>query len=428
MEEKLNYHFTYDPDAPAVISTSYQKLTVDRGINSSRTVQFTVESQDDSFIDMSQCYVKTVLRVVTASGDSVPANATVYPVPYFSNMLWSQVNISLNGTPLPPNGEYGHTATLIDLLGTSKEKRENSAALTGSVDSHYGNSYVKNTYEDSLLWHKNHGKSSEPWAIYDRIHSDVMMSCGQLLANKFRLGITLIRAKDSLVLVKSPEDTTDYKVDVQSVSLYVKRIHLNQAAVLMAEKKLAQGGKLQYQRLHTLAFNCNEGSRTWSWHNCFNGVAPRRVFMVLLGQETYFGSWSRFSTYYESAGVSAVRFCLDGREIMSEPYRTNFCYDDNDKIEVMKSDAREAYAGLCRVIGTFFNPRLNMGIEYPEFLDGSTVFAAELDHSHGTEAGQGSLDVHIEFAEPTKESLSILILAEYPKTLHFDANRQVFIF
>ena len=229
-------------------------------------------------------------------------------------------------------------------------------------------------------------------------------------------------------------DPVDYKVEVLSVSLYVKRIHLNQAAILLAEKKLADGGKYHYQRLHTLAFNCGKGSRTWSWHNCFNGLAPRRVFMVMLGQENYFGSWSRLSNYYESACVSAVRFCLDGREIMPEPYRPSFTYfkpeKDQDpnrlgKINELETDARGAYAGLCRVLGSFFEPRLDMGVDYPAFADGSTIFSAELEHVYGMEAGRGSLDVHLEFAAPTKEALTILLLAEYPKTLHFDANRQI---
>ena len=48
MESKLKYHFSQDDSAVGVQSELYQRYTVDRGINSSGSVQFLVEGQEDT--------------------------------------------------------------------------------------------------------------------------------------------------------------------------------------------------------------------------------------------------------------------------------------------------------------------------------------------------------------------------------------------
>ncbi len=53
MDSKLNYHFVVDHEAANVEFSSYQRYTVDRGIDSSRTVHFSVEDHTDNLIDLS---------------------------------------------------------------------------------------------------------------------------------------------------------------------------------------------------------------------------------------------------------------------------------------------------------------------------------------------------------------------------------------
>ena len=402
MENKLNYHMTRETGEADVETSNYLKLTVDRGIDSSRTVQFTIDSQDDSFVDLSECYIKTVFRVVTTSGEEISETAQVFPSFNWGNFLWSQVNLSLNGTSLPPNNEYAYTAILIDLLGSTHAHRENvTAVLSGTKGTYFGSSHLKHAlvWEDALAYSKKLVSKSRPCTVIDRIHSDFIMSCSQLLPSKIRLGITLFRSKDSVLLLKSDEDPETYKIEVDSVSLYVKRVHFNQAARLKLERSLQNEARLTYQRLHSISFSCAEGVRSWGWHNCFNGIAPRRVFMILLSQEAYFGSWTRNSDYFESAGVTSVRFALDGRDIMTEPYRCSFNYDADGKVDTMTSRAVEPFAGLCKVLGTFTNPSLSQGMPYMEYMDGRTVFAVELEHADSMDAVNGSLDVQVEFAK-----------------------------
>jgi hypothetical protein len=215
-------------------------------------------------------------------------------------------------------------------------------------------------------------------------------------------------------------------IEIESVSLFVKRVILNPAARALLSQSLSSGGKLHYQRLHTIAFPCAQGSRTWTWHNCFNNIAPRRVFVALVTQEAYFGSWRYGSTYLESSRISRVRFCLDGREIMPEPYETTFAYAPDGMVDPKATDAKSAFAGITRVMNNFGTPTSRAGINYANYINGSTLFGVDLDHADALGPVLGSLDIHMEFSEGAAPApMMVLVMGEYPKTVVLDGNRQV---
>ena len=286
--------------------------------------------------------------------------------------------------------------------------------------------------------HKQICSNSRNIEVYSRIYSDFMMSCSQLLPNDMSLGLTLRRSNDSFVLGAETKTSLDpatgkdktitaepVKIQVTSVTLFVKRICLNPTARLETDRSLSNGGKLLYQRLQTIALQCPKDNLTWSYHNCFNNIAPRKVFVALVTQEAYFGSLQRTSSFLESANISSVRFALDGRDILAEPYRTSFVYNSKGRIDDGATQARSAYAGLCRAIGSFSAVRHNHGITYSKFIDGATIFAVNLDHVDSSEAVTGSLDLRITFDKPSEQNYMVIVMGEFPKIISFDSNRNI---
>lgn len=433
MEDKFQYHFASDPDAPRIESVGYQCYTADKGINSSRTVSFHVEGFPDSFIDTSKCYLSTTFKIVNADGTNLEINnepdgqpSPVFPTEHYGNNLWSQASVSLNSTQLPPNNDYAYTARFIDIIGASQENTRNyKNYLSGSSSLAYGGSKVSMADLNTYLIPKMACAGSSPITVYNRITSDLMMSCGQLLPNGMSLGITLTKSKDNFVLCRDADEDRSFKLEIVSVSFFVKRVQLNINGMQRIEKMLESGGKLLFQRLHTIAFPCPQGSRSWNWHNCFNGVVPRRVFLAIVSQEAYHGSWSRTSVYLESAHVSSVRFQQNGREIMPQPYNCSFVYHEGGRVNKEASDAKSAFAGLCRVTGSFDTPRLAVGIPSLYFLDSSTIFAVNLDHVEGMGPASGSFDAFVDFAIPCREPYMIILMGEYPKSVVFDGNRHI---
>lgn len=426
---RLKYHFSEAESQADVQSSLHQRYTLDRGINTSRVAHFIVEGHEEALIDLTQCYLKTVFEVRKGNGEALTANPTVFLTPQYGSNLWSQASVYLNNTQLASGNDYPYTALFIDMLGACPDFRVFvTSPLSGWSDSSYGTSSLPvqldrdpTTYDES----KTLLGGSKKITVYDRIHSDFLMSCSQLIPNRMQLSLTLTRGKDSFVLGRSPGDTEEYVINIVSVSLFVKRVYLNSSARAIVNSSLGSGGKLHYQRLNTIAYPCPKDSKTWTWHNCFNNIAPRRVFMAFVTQMAYFGGWDRVSSFLESADVQTVRFCLDGKEIMAEPYSTDFQYDKEGVINVRKSDGKSAFAGLNRVVDAFSSPRSLVGVSYDCFLNGFTLFAVDLDHADSLGPVSGSLDIHVEFAHLTKEPYMVLVMGEYPKTISFDTNRQV---
>ena len=421
--------FTYQFDASSeedVESATHQRYTVDKGVNSAGAVNFVVEPHEEDFIDTAACYLKTSFRIVREDGEKLEEAGDVFLAPNYGANLWSQVGISLNNVPLPPGNDYQYTALLIDLLGASPAVRDGVLApLSGFSSPAFASSKVSSVLQQNPIMFddlKKVGSTSKEVTVFHRIHSDFLQSCSQLLPNRMQLGISLTRGKDSVILSKDSSDLENYRVEILAVSLFVKRVKPSVNKLQRLSKQLAQGGKLHYQRLHMIPYQCAEGNHSWTWHNCFNNVIPERVFVALVSQEAYFGSYSRISSYLESGGVKRVRFCRDGREVMAEPYTSQWKYPAPGVVDTENSEAKGPFAGLLRATGVFSSQRHFVGIEYDSYLNGSTVWGVQL---HQSNSPTGSLDIHIEFEETVKEPMMVLVMGEYQKTLHFDKNRNV---
>ena len=437
MEDRLKYHRDSQVSLPGVASFQYQRFTVDNGIDTGRSVKFDVPAQPDCYIDLSECYLKTVFSIINADGSNIPSSPDVFPKESFGNLLWSQVAVSLNNTPLPVTNDHPFTAQLIDILGSSPNFRLNvDDPLAGFSIPSYGSSLIKNARPSSYRENKRLCRDSRDVEVYSRIHSDFLMTCSQYLPNNMNLRVTLDRTKDDFVLGsdKKIKDKTgaetsvmpgSYKIDIKECSLYIKRICLNHEAGSIMGRELANGGELLYQRLETVVLPCAQGMQTWNWRNCFNNIAPRRVFVALVTQDAFFGKYDRTPLYLESANVTSVRFSLSGRDIMAEPYRTRFGYDKDEKVDKIETEARGAFAGLCRTIGSFSAVRQSRGISYNDFIDGATIFAVSLDHAESTAASSGSFDLSISFANGCDQPYMVIVMGEYPKTISFDANRNI---
>ena len=439
MNDKLKYHRNSQISLPGVAKFNYQRYTVDNGIDSSRSVQFVVEGLPDCFIDLSECYLKTVFRVVNSDGSPIGGVPQVFPMESFGNCLWSQVAVGLNNCPLPVVNDYPYTAHLVDLIGSNSEVRLGVLdPLAGFSAPSYGSSLVKNARPSTYRDNKRLCRDSKEIEVYSRIHSDFLMSCSQYLPNKMSMRVMLQRTKDEFLLGTETRKIMDkttgqektlepgtYKIEVLECSLFVKRVCLNPTAQALMDKELGSGGELLYQRLETIALPCAQGTQTWTWRNCFSNIAPRKAFVALVSQEAFYGSYERTPLFLESANITSVRFALNGREIMAEPYRTHFEYDKDGTIDKIDTEARGAFAGLCRTIGSFSSVRQYHGTSYNDFIDGSTIFAVSLEHAESPGPSHGSFDINISFAKGCDQPYIVIVMGEYPKTISFDANRNI---
>lgn len=444
VEARLRHHFVGQETVPTgltIESTTEQVYTQDRGLNTARTVAFEVEAHDDTLIDLQECFLTTKIRVVKANGDPIPpmdeADPSTLPNVFlpvnYGNALWGQVSIRLNGQPLPPGNDYTYTGVLIDYLGAAPVVREQVLKpVDGTRAPTHHSSYLPHAFHfrDNLYFNARLGVAGSPTIeVHQRIHSDFLMTASHLLPSGMRLSITLQRNKDDFLLCRRPGETEAYRVEMREVSLSVKRVRPNPTARALLDRSLASGGQLVYQRLHLIPFPCPRQSKIFTHYNCFNGVVPRRVFVAIVTQDSYEGSYDRDPTFLENANVSRLRVCRNGQEVMPVPYTStwSFLEDTMGCVDTENSHARGPFNGLNRVLEGAHNPRqLPAGVSYRSYLMGATIWGVNLAHADSVKPVSGALDLHVEFATPVQESMMILVLGEYPITLRFDGQRNLY--
>lgn len=424
MSERLNYHFNVDPDVPGQLEEYTQSITIDNGLKgSSNNIRFTVPPHDTDCTDGSEMDLELVFNVTDEDGTALDDSDDVFLCNGAFGNFFSQINVSLNGHPLPPVTEAAYTAFLVDRLGSSKAYRKSvlyPLGFTGkSLETH---SAITGLNQISYGDNKKKVANSKDVRLSGRIASDFLATCAHLIPNKVAMELSLIRNRDSFILGSS-EAKKSYKINLKECTLGVKRVRLNPAGQELLEKSLATSGHLKYQRLSTRVQTVSLGSQSFRWNNIFHSSQlPSRVFVGLVNQKSYMGQLDYYPMFFESANVSSVRFLVDGREILPKPYQPKFKYvtrgDGGRALDHDNCEVSSPMRGLSKALGTFSNRATTVGLTEFEWLAGLSVYAATLPAYGGMETPKGCLDVVIDFSPHIGPgSYVCLVMGEFDKVL-----------
>ena len=84
-----------------------------------------------------------------------------------------------------------------------------------------------------------------------------------------------------------------------------------------------------------------------------------------------------------------------------------------------------AFHGMRKVLGDFGGRGKDAGVGMSAFLKGSTIYAADLEHSVTGAPVSGSFSAQIDFTTPLPEAYMIVLVGEFSKSITFDADRSV---
>ena len=338
-------------------------------------------------------YLKVELRVMKADGSVLGPEDKVFIVPGAIQSLFNTCSVSLNNVPLPPVTDYSYVATLAAYLGTSKLNR---TELWGSL-SGWKSPLVTESKVDAttmLLFYSEIEDASESKLItlYGRITSDFLMSLAQYLPPNIKLDIVLTRARDSFAL--ATDVAGDYKIHIESASLFTKRVRLTGEALAKFERSATAGVNLHYNRIATIAQPLPVNSLVYRYNNVFaSGPLPSLIYVCLVKQSSYYGSMSQLSNYFETAHVRQVRLLLNSADILPEPLRCEYVYDEGG-VDTQKSNALTPYMSLCTVLGNLGKPRRPLTLSYSDYLSGATIYCCRLNTCSNPPA-QGLVDLEV---------------------------------
>ena len=461
---KLRYTFSQDSteSGDGCERSFFVRHTLDRGINESGVLHFSIPADPDCFTDTSETYLCIELRVLKEDGSKLDAHDDVFMVPGSLQSLFKTCVVSLNGAALRPNDAYSLVGTLVSYLGSSKLSRADMWNALSGWETPMLPTSVLSPAVPSFLFRQSHKRvaGSRLVTFYGRVTSDFLMSASQYLPPGMKLDVALTRGSDAFALA-SPSGGS-YKIQLESASLFVKRVQLtNSVRTACLDKLRSSGGFFHYTRLSTSLQQIPSASVVFRWNNIYNnGSVPHSLYVGLVRQSAYYGDISSLSNYFETSGLRSLRLLHNGRDVLATPYTSNYVYttrpdeavehvlEDEPSssaepggpqsvLDLEASQALGPYMGLCQMLGNISNPLSTVSLSYSEFLQGCTIYCFQLNTCGGRLVASGALDIEVtisysryfvlmlvllkmEFAVPTQDPLMCLCFGEFAQSLPFD--------
>ena len=391
---RLAYHL--DSVARECESHSFIRESLDRNINESGTLHFQVPADSEAFTDTTEMYLKVELRVLKGDGQPLGEEDKVFVVPGAIQSLFSACTVSVNNVQLPPVTDYSYVATLAAYLGTSKLNRtELWGSLSGWKSPLVTESLVDTTAMQFFYNEIGAAADSKLMMLYGRITSDFLMSLAQYLPPNMKLDIVLTRSRDAFAL--ATDTPGDYKIHLESASLFTKRVHLSGQALAAFQRTASSGLSLNYNRITTTVQPVPEKTLVYRYNNVFaSGALPNLIYVCIVKQRSYYGSLGQLSNYFETANVRQVRMLLNSADILPEPLRCDYVYREGSGLDMGRSNAMTPYMSLCSVLGNLGKPRRPLTLSYSDFLSGGTIYCCRLS-SCGlpNQTNQGLIDIEV---------------------------------
>ena len=381
-------------------------------------IEFDVNATGDDYLDLANSLLHVRVKIIKANGDNLDATSTVGPVNNFLHSLFSQVDVSLNGTLITSStNTYAYRAYLETLLsyGTDTKSSQLTSALFYKDEAGRMDEPVDRNSGSTAR--QAFAATSREIDMIGRIHSDIFFQERYML-NEVNVRIKLIRSNDSFCLMVTGDE--QFKTVVTFASLLIRKVKISPSVYLAHAKALENGtAKYPIRRVICKTFTVPTGYLDASHEKLFSGQLPVRLIIGLVDNRAYNGDRERNPFNFQHYSITEVGVYLDGQLHGLKPLKLNFA--SNRYVA--------AYASLFSGTNKINRDEGN-GISRSDYVNGYTFFAYDLtpdlaEDDHVNLTRQGTVRLDLKFADALPNTVSIICYAEFQNVIEIDRNRSI---
>lgn len=385
-------------------------------------IEFVVPGHGDEYTDLSHTLLQVVASIENADGSPV-SNAdkdAVGPVNNWLHSLFSQVDVYMNQKLVSPqNNTYAYRAYIETLLNYGVDAKSSHLTTVLWADDTAGHMDDCKAENSGLKTRRAFTLRGRAVDMIGHLHVDV---CNQnkFLLNGVELRIRLVRSRDSFaVMADPPTATTQVKVHVNEVNLWMRRCKVS-PSVLLAHSRTLEHGTAKYPITHVevKAFTLPAGIRNKTLDNVFLGQVPKRIVTGLVANTAFNGDFKRNPFNFQDFGTNYFSLYVDGEQIPSKPLQPHY--------EADKERSVLAYHTLFTGTGVHFSDTGN-GIARDEYSGGYCLMAFDLtpdlsasETSHWNLVRNGNVRVEFGFDKELQETVNCLVYAEFDNVIEID--------
>lgn len=397
------------------------------------------EIPENYFADLTQMYLYLKCKIVDSDhkaiakptgDDAVPDKAKVYPISYFANTCFSNVELFLNNTQIgSSNNLYPYRAYIESALSFDKSTKDTQLSMgfyypdTKKIDlKDIGDDLTKATCPNTgakKRWELT--QYSKPFETFSKLHLDL---CAQnkYVLNRTNMKIKCYRATNNFALMAKSDDAK-YKVVFEEAFIYLRIVRLRESLRLAIESNLMKmPAKYPMKKVETRFFTHSSNSSNLSEPNLYTGTLPTRVVIGLVSTLALDGKNQLSPFNFRHCNMQNIELRVNGRAL---PTPDGINVDMDNKLYA------QAYASVFLGSGAFFEN--NSPMTYEEYCEGNFLimfdltedFNNELTHFHSPNSG--TLSLKIRLSEAIQESISIICMFEHEVVMNVDSDRNYWV-
>ena len=417
--------FDVPPTQTSIETGMYVEYHPISSIVSGAPIEFDVSASGDDYMDLTNSLLHVRAKIVKSDGSNIPANETVGPVNNFLHSLFSQVDVTLNGTLITSStNTYAYRAYLESLLsyGPAAKQSQLTSALfykdeAGKMDKPNPRAADKADKNSGLATRAEFSAESKEIDMIGRIHADIFFQERYML-NEVNLRVKLTRSKDVFCLMAAAGET--YSVVIAAASLLIRKVKISPSVYLAHAKALENGtAKYPIRRVICKTFTVPTGYLDVSNEKLFTGQLPIRLVIGCVDNRAFNGDLARNPFNFQTFSLTELSVYLDGQLHGIKPLRLDYG----------KGQYITAFASLFSGTGKDNRDEGNE-IDRSDFTNGYTLYAFDLtpdqsEADHFNLSRQGTVRIDMKFSSQLANTITIVAYAEFENIIEIDRNRNI---
>ena len=411
--------FTVPPTAIAVQHAKWVHIHPRnaRSEDSTGPFEFSIE-RDGNFYDMSSSFLLATLKITHSDGKDLDTTLSEYSAPanYIGATLFRNVRVFMNNSLVYDSGPNYAYRCMMEALLNYPEDTKNTILRAGGYwtqdwDKWNTSTSVGYAHRAALA------KGSKNFQVMAGLHADCF-SNNRLLPSNLPMRLELYRNPNEFsvdCLMDPPNEK--HKLKVIDLVWVVKQVKLIDSIAASIEATLERHvAKYPVRRTECKDFNLPQGVNSVNHLQVVQGQIPRRIVLGMVEPEAFSGAYGKFAFHFGHFDVSQLQLDVSGVSVPSEPLQVDFG----------KQNCVEAYMSMFQNLNMNHETNSN-GIEYDEFLKGTTLFVFDLlgDPSEAWRLiNDGTVSVSMQFAK-TIPDIKLLVYCEYDNLLTINKHREV---
>jgi len=399
----------------------YHPLTT---VGDGSPIEFDIAGNGEDYIDLANTMLYVQAKITQQDGSDLGGDARVGPVNLFLHSLFSQVDISLNGTQVTAStNTYPYRAMLETLLsyGDDAKKSQLTTALyyadkAGRMDAiTFDNADTRNA---GLMERRNFTARSRVVDMIGRIHADLFFQ-NRYLLNEVNVKIKLTRSRDAFCTMSPAAEASKVKID--SAIIFVRKVKLS-PSVFLAHAKALENATAKYpiNRVVCKTLTIPANLMDVNHEKLFSGQIPTRIVIGLVRNDAFNGTTTRNPFNFQNFNLSEISVYSDGQQQHGiKPLTTDF----------ERSLFVRGFNTLFSGTGKLFRDEGN-ALDRNNFGNGFALYAFDLtpdlaEDDHFNLSKQGSVRLVLKFANALTDPVTVIAYAEFQNVIEIDRNRNV---